>query len=119
MNNDTYTNVMRDFLALWNIVDEGRRRETARRILSADFRYVDVHTPHQVHGLDAFLSVPKGFRQFAPDAEVQAGEMIQSHHDVGRIAFNIMRGGKHFSSGVFVMQFDAHHRIASMTGFID
>jgi hypothetical protein len=119
MNNDTYTNVMHEFLTLWNITDEEARRETARRIFSADFRYVDVHTPQQVHGLDAFLAVPKGFRQFAPDAEVQASELIQSHHDVGRIAFNIMRDSKHYSSGMFFMEFDEQQKISKIIGFID
>jgi hypothetical protein len=110
---------MRAFLALWNISDENERRDKARRILSDDVTYIDVHTPERVKGIDAFLSVPKGFRQFAPDAEVVGAEPVQAHHDVGRIPFQIMRGGKRFSSGVFVMRFDGSGRIAEITGVLD
>jgi hypothetical protein len=119
MSTENQNDALRAFLNVWNVTDENKRRELARRILSDDVTYIDVHTPDRVQGLEAFLNVPKRFREFAPDAEVSAVEPIQAHHNVGRAAFQINRGGQKFSSGLFVMLFDADGMIEEIRGFLD
>jgi hypothetical protein len=119
MSNDLMITALSSFLALWNVEDENARRTTAQRILVENVSYVDVHTPERIQSIDAMLSLLYRFRQFAPDAEVVESGPAQAHHDVGRISFNIMRGGKRFTSGAFVMRFHGGGKIGEITGFLD
>jgi hypothetical protein len=77
--------------------------------LAANVTDIDPHAPEVVTGAEVVLNIITRFRQFAPDAQVKPLQLVQAHHDVGRIGHEIWRGDDLFPTG----------KISWVAGFLD
>ena len=103
----------------WNEADTEVRRRIVEAVAASDIRYDDVHKKQPIVGIDAFVDFLAFFRSRVSDAEMRADGEAEVLPEAARLKFQLLRNGKPFSAGTYMLALDGHGRISAMYGFID
>ncbi|MFB4320620.1 nuclear transport factor 2 family protein [Actinomadura sp. 21ATH] len=112
------TELVTDYLAIWNETDPAARRAAIEKIWAQDGTYTDPIAVAEGHdAIDATIAAVQG--QFPGLAFKLAGQ-VDAHHDIARFTWELgPEGGEAMVVGFDVAVLTPDRRIANVYGFLD
>ena len=118
MSNSTHTDLIDRYIAIWNEMDAGRRRDLVVRTWTEDGRYVDPLMQGEGQaGIDAMIA---GVQERFPGYRFRRTSPVDAHNGHVRFAWHLApEGGPALAAGVDFGVVAADGRLQSITGFLD
>lgn len=107
------------FLSVFAESDPVRRRQCLDDVLAVGATYIDPHVDEMVVGIEGVAAFIERFLSVLPDARLVAIGEVDTHHQVWRQRWEIIRGGTRFRTGEFVGSLTDEGRIVRVDGFLD
>jgi SnoaL-like domain len=107
------------YIATWNEPDTAARRAAVASLWADDGTYTDPLA--SVAGHDAIAALIAGAREQFPGFTFRLLGPVDSHHDIGRFAWELVpdAGGESVVEGSDVAVMDGDGRIKGVYGFLD